>query len=122
MLLLAANPIVAAVVGASTLLAQKVLQDPIESLFSYEYKVTGSWTDPVVVRVDGKKATPDAVTNPAASAATKPASDAAAKGAAEPASKPADAAPQAAPPAAPKLSAEPAPGASVDKAATAPAR
>jgi uncharacterized protein (TIGR02099 family) len=57
MLLLAANPVVAAAVGAGTLLAQKVLQDPIETLFSYEYRVTGSWTDPVVGRVDARKVT-----------------------------------------------------------------
>jgi len=51
MLLLAANPVLAAAVGAGTLLAQKIMQDPIENLFSYEYRVTGSWTDPVVARV-----------------------------------------------------------------------
>ncbi|MEO8848283.1 MAG: YhdP family protein [Casimicrobiaceae bacterium] len=51
MLLLAANPVVAAVVGAGTFLAQKALQDPIEHIFSYEYRVTGSWTDPIVARV-----------------------------------------------------------------------
>ena len=51
MLLLAANPVVAAVVGAGTFLAQKALQDPIEQMFSYEYRVTGSWTDPIVARV-----------------------------------------------------------------------
>jgi uncharacterized protein (TIGR02099 family) len=50
-LLVAANPIVAAVVGAGTLLAQKVLKDPIEQMFSYEYRVTGQWSDPVVTRV-----------------------------------------------------------------------
>jgi uncharacterized protein YhdP len=31
-----------AAVGAGTLLAQKVLKDPIEQLFSYEYAVTGA--------------------------------------------------------------------------------
>ena len=48
--LLLANPIVGAAVGAGSLLAQKVLQDPIEQMFSYEYLVTGSWSDPVVER------------------------------------------------------------------------
>jgi uncharacterized protein (TIGR02099 family) len=48
--LLLANPIIGAAVGAGSLLAQKVLQDPIEQIFSYEYVVSGSWTDPVVER------------------------------------------------------------------------
>ena len=39
------------VVGAGTLLAQKIMQDPIEQIFSYEYAVHGSWSDPVVERV-----------------------------------------------------------------------
>jgi uncharacterized protein YhdP len=25
-----------------------VLRDPIEQMFSYQYRVTGSWSDPVV--------------------------------------------------------------------------
>jgi uncharacterized protein (TIGR02099 family) len=53
--LLLANPIVGAVVGAGSLLAQKVLQDPIEKMFSYEYLVTGSWSDAVVERVGRNK-------------------------------------------------------------------
>jgi uncharacterized protein (TIGR02099 family) len=48
--LLLANPIIGAAVGAGSLLAQKVLQDPIEQIFSYEYVVTGNWSDPVVER------------------------------------------------------------------------
>ncbi|HTS20632.1 MAG TPA: YhdP family protein [Casimicrobiaceae bacterium] len=48
--LLLANPIIGAAVGAGSLLAQKVLQDPIEQIFSYEYVVSGSWSDPVVER------------------------------------------------------------------------
>jgi uncharacterized protein YhdP len=49
--LLAANPLVGAAVGAGTLLAQKMMQDPIEQMFSYEYAVRGSWSDPVVERI-----------------------------------------------------------------------
>jgi len=49
--LLAANPLVGAAVGAGTLLAQKMMQDPIEQIFSYEYAVSGSWSDPVVERI-----------------------------------------------------------------------
>jgi uncharacterized protein (TIGR02099 family) len=49
--LLLAHPAVAAVVGAGTLLAQKVMKDPIEQIFSYEYLVRGSWDEPLVDRV-----------------------------------------------------------------------
>ena len=49
-LLFLANPLVGAAVGAGSLLAQTMLQDPIEQMFSYEYTVTGSWSDPVVTQ------------------------------------------------------------------------
>jgi uncharacterized protein YhdP len=49
-LLFLANPVVGAAVGAGSLLAQKILQDPIEQIFSYTYNVAGSWSDPVVTR------------------------------------------------------------------------
>ncbi len=41
---LLAATLVGAAVGAGALLAQKVMQDPIEQLFSYEYPVRGSWS------------------------------------------------------------------------------
>ena len=50
MLFLLANPLVGAAVAAGSLLAQKVMKDPIEQMFSYEYQVTGSWSDPIVAR------------------------------------------------------------------------
>ena len=53
--LLAANPLVGAAVGAGTLLAQKLMQDPIEQMFSYEYAVRGSWAEPVVERLGRRK-------------------------------------------------------------------
>lgn len=46
-----ANP----VVGVATLLAQKVLKDPIEKIFSYEYGVSGTWRDPQVVKLAAAK-------------------------------------------------------------------
>jgi len=49
-LLFLANPIVGAVVGAGSLLAQTIMHDPIEKIFSYEYAVSGSWSDPIVTR------------------------------------------------------------------------
>ncbi len=48
--LLLANPIVGAAIGAGTLLAQKIMQDPIEQIFSQRYVVSGSWSDPQVAR------------------------------------------------------------------------
>ena len=57
-----ANPIVGAAVGAGTLLAQKLMNDPLDQIFSYDYRVTGSWSDPQVTRVERKLVT----TSPAA--------------------------------------------------------
>lgn len=42
----AVNP----VVGVASLLAQKILQDPLDRILSYQYRVTGHWDDPVVVK------------------------------------------------------------------------
>jgi uncharacterized protein (TIGR02099 family) len=39
------------VVGAATLLANTVLQDPLSRIFNYRYHVTGSWSDPKVEKV-----------------------------------------------------------------------
>jgi uncharacterized protein YhdP len=36
------------------LLAQKVMKDPLEQMFAYDYRVTGSWSDPVVERVGSR--------------------------------------------------------------------
>ncbi len=47
-----ANPLVGAAVGAGTLLAQKMLNNPFDKLFSYEYAVTGSFDDPTVARTN----------------------------------------------------------------------
>ena len=51
-----ANPLIGAAVGAGTLLAQKLLDNPLGQMFSYDYRVTGSWSDPLVERVDGRAA------------------------------------------------------------------
>ena len=61
-LLFLANPIIGAAIGAGALLAQKVLRDPFEQMFSYEYLVTGSWADPVVTRPGAAKAAAAPVT------------------------------------------------------------
>jgi uncharacterized protein (TIGR02099 family) len=49
-----ANPIVGAAVAAGTLLAQKILNNPIDQMFSYEYRVSGSWSDPQVERAGNR--------------------------------------------------------------------
>ncbi|HQR11907.1 MAG TPA: YhdP family protein [Casimicrobiaceae bacterium] len=49
-----ANPLVGAAVGAGALLAQKLLNNPLDQMFSYEYRVTGPWADPAVERMNGK--------------------------------------------------------------------
>jgi uncharacterized protein YhdP len=45
-----ANPLIGAAVGAGTLLAQKMLNNPFDKLFSYEYAIAGSFDDPTVAR------------------------------------------------------------------------
>jgi uncharacterized protein (TIGR02099 family) len=52
-----ANPLIGAAVGAGTLLAQKMLNNPFDQLFSYEYAVSGAWDDPVVTRVGARPET-----------------------------------------------------------------
>jgi uncharacterized protein YhdP len=39
------------VAGVAAFLAQKVLKDPIEQLATFEYSVTGGWSDPQVAKV-----------------------------------------------------------------------
>jgi uncharacterized protein (TIGR02099 family) len=78
MLLLAANPLVAAAVGAGAFLAQKVMKDPLEQMFAYDYRISGSWSDPVVERVGARAppAAPGAPSAPAAAPTPAPASTA----------------------------------------------
>ncbi len=56
-----ANPLVGAAVGAGTLLAQKIFNNPFDQLFSYEYTVSGGWDDPLVARVGASARTPSTV-------------------------------------------------------------
>ena len=49
-------------VGLAAYLVQKVLRDPVEKLFSFEYAVTGGWSDPKVEKLSAAPAprrTPD---------------------------------------------------------------
>lgn len=47
----AVNP----VTGAIAYLAQKLLRDPFEKIFAYEYSVTGGWADPKVEKTGSSK-------------------------------------------------------------------
>jgi len=39
------------VVGLTTLLAQKLLKNPLGQIFAFEYGITGSWTEPKVEKL-----------------------------------------------------------------------
>jgi uncharacterized protein YhdP len=55
------------VMGLTTLLVQKLLQNPLGKVVSYEYLVTGSWDNPTVTR-PGSAAAPKEAAPPAATA------------------------------------------------------
>jgi uncharacterized protein (TIGR02099 family) len=57
--LFAVNP----AVGIGSLIANKVLGDPLDKLVSFEYNVSGTWSDPSVVRV-GRGASQPKQSNP----------------------------------------------------------
>jgi uncharacterized protein (TIGR02099 family) len=42
------------VAGAVAWVAQKVLDDPLDQAFAYEYAVTGGWSEPKVVKLSGR--------------------------------------------------------------------
>lgn len=39
------------IVGIGSFLAQLIFKDPLSKLFSFEYQVTGTWSDPVVTKI-----------------------------------------------------------------------
>jgi len=43
------------VIGIGAYLLQKLLQNPLDKMFTYEYKITGKWNDPVVAKVPRPK-------------------------------------------------------------------
>ncbi len=51
-----ANPAAGAVAWA----AQKILRDPLDQIFAYEYAVTGRWADPKVEKIQAPAAQPEA--------------------------------------------------------------
>jgi len=42
--------------GVATLLAHKMLQNPLNKMFSFEYLITGKWSDPTVERISSGSA------------------------------------------------------------------
>lgn len=54
------------VVGAAVYLGQKLLQDPVEKIFSYDYTVTGRWAEPDVEK-KGSRPSASPASAPAAS-------------------------------------------------------
>ena len=40
------------VVGVATLLAGRILKNPLGKLFAFDYTITGTWTDPKVEKVE----------------------------------------------------------------------
>ncbi|MEI7612294.1 MAG: YhdP family protein [Betaproteobacteria bacterium] len=44
--------------GVATLLAHKVLQNPLNQMFGFDYRVTGNWDDPKVEKVSGSSPQP----------------------------------------------------------------
>jgi len=50
--LLIANPII----GGAAYLVQKAFKDPLGHLITYEYNITGTWADPVVMKISAEPA------------------------------------------------------------------
>jgi len=48
------------IVGVATLLAQRLLKNPLGEIFAAEYRITGSWSDPKVERAGASVARPGA--------------------------------------------------------------
>jgi uncharacterized protein YhdP len=56
--------------GLAAYLVQKALRDPVEKLFSFEYAVTGGWSDPKVEKLSARL--PAASSQPAVPSRTFP--------------------------------------------------
>lgn len=52
------------IAGVAAYVAQKLLRDPLEQLVSYEYHVTGSWSDPQVARPPDRGPAPQPESGP----------------------------------------------------------
>lgn len=58
--------------GLATYLAQKLLSDPVEKLFAYDYSITGNWSEPRVLRLGLASLPPALQSAPAASPPVPP--------------------------------------------------
>jgi uncharacterized protein YhdP len=47
------------IVGVATLIAGRLLKNPLGKLFAYEYAISGTWADPKVVKVEPPPPPPD---------------------------------------------------------------
>ncbi len=47
------------IAGLAAFVAQKLLKDPLDQLAGYEYDVTGTWTEPVVTRIERPQVNPE---------------------------------------------------------------
>ena len=47
------------IAGVAAFLAQKILKDPLDQIVSYEYTVTGTWSEPNVARLERQAAGPE---------------------------------------------------------------
>ena len=52
------------IAGVAAFIAQKVLKDPLDQAVSYEYGVTGTWSDPTVARIERPAATVESMQQP----------------------------------------------------------
>lgn len=46
------------VAGVATMIAQRVLKNPLGHIFAYDYSITGTWTEPKVDKAQAPKPTP----------------------------------------------------------------
>ena len=46
------------IAGLAAFVAQKLLRDPLDQIAGYEYDVTGTWADPVVVKIERQQVIP----------------------------------------------------------------
>jgi uncharacterized protein (TIGR02099 family) len=47
------------IAGVAAFVAQKLLKDPLDQIAAYEYDVTGTWVEPVVVKVERPQVNPE---------------------------------------------------------------
>jgi uncharacterized protein YhdP len=51
-------------VGVAAVIAQRVLKNPLGQILSYQYSITGSWSDPKVARIVAPRIETEKATSP----------------------------------------------------------